>query len=177
MYSFDKIYNKWWMAVFLCFFLLLSNFMPVNASDASSSEEAVNERVKAGIFYFEGYHTKDEEGRLSGYGIEVLQMISRYSHVNFDYVGYDKSWNDMLIMLENGEIDVVTSARRTPEREAKFAFSQPIGRNSTVISVLADNMKYHSGEYQTYDGICIGLLTGSSQNDLLAEFAEEKHFS
>ena len=173
----DKIHRKRWAAALLCLFLALCNFMPANASDASVSNETANKKVKAGIFYFEGYHTKDEEGKLTGYGIEVLQMISQYSHLNFDYVGYDKSWNDMLDMLENGEIDMVTSARRNPEREAKFGFSYPIGRNSTILSILSDNTKYHSGDYATYDGMCIGLLTGSSQNDILAEFAKEKQFS
>ena len=175
----EKTYMKKWMAALLCLFLVLSDFVIANASDVSdmSVQQPTGERVKAGIFYFDGYHMKDEEGRLSGYGIELLQMISKYSHLNFDYVGYDASWNDMLTMLENGEIDVVTSARKYPEREEKFAFSYPVGRNSTVISVLADNTKYHSGDYKSYDGICIGLLKGNGQNDSLAEFAAEKQFS
>ena len=172
-----KIHIKKWMAAFLCLFLILSDFVIANASDVSVPEQPAVERVKAGIFYFDGYHMKDEEGNLSGYGIELLQMISRYSHLNFEYVGYDASWNDMLTMLENGEIDVVTSARKNPEREDKFAFSYPVGRNSTVISVLADNTKFHSGDYKSYDGMCIGLLSGSSQNASLAEFAAEKQFS
>ncbi|MDE7429885.1 MAG: transporter substrate-binding domain-containing protein, partial [Lachnospiraceae bacterium] len=72
---------------------------------------------------------------------------------------------------------VVTSARKNPEREDKFAFSYPVGRNSTVICVLAHNTKFHSGDYKSYDGMCIGLVKGSSQNDSLAEFAAEKQFS
>ena len=31
-------------------------------------------------------------------------------------------------MLEDGEIDMVTSARKTPDREEKFDFSRPIGK-------------------------------------------------
>ena len=173
----DKIRNKKCLVVFLCLFLVLYDFILVNASEVTVPESPAHERVKAGIFYFDGYHVKDEEGRLTGYGMELLQNISKYSHLNFEYVGYDKSWNDMQVMLENGEIDVVTSARKNPEREEKFAFSYPVGRNSTVLSILADNTKYHSGDYKTYNGMCVGLLTGSSQNDALAEFAAEKQFS
>lgn len=172
----DKIHSKRQMAALLCLFLILFGSVSANASDISTQNETINKRVKAGIFCFDGYHTKDENGNLTGYGIEFLQMISQYSHLNFDYVGYDKSWNDMLAMLENGEIDLVTSARKTSEREDKFAFSYPIGRNSTVLSVLADNLKYHSGEYNSYNGMRIGLLKGSSQNDKLEEFAKEKQF-
>ena len=152
---------------------ILSNFITAAADDGQSN----NRTVKAGIFYFEGYHMKDEEGRLTGYGIEFLELVSEYSHLNFRYTGYDNSWGEMLTMLENGEIDIVTSARKTPEREEKFAFSLPIGRNNTVLSVRADNTQLRSGDYNTYNGMTVGLLTGSSQNQSLVEFAEEKGFS
>ncbi|MDE7298537.1 MAG: transporter substrate-binding domain-containing protein, partial [Lachnospiraceae bacterium] len=132
----------------ICFIFILSNLITVSADGAQSS----NRTVKAGIFYFEGYHMKDEEGRLTGYGIEFLDLISQYSHLNFQYAGYDNSWNEMLTMLENGEIDIVTSARRTEDRERRFAFSLPIGRNNTVLSTRADNSRLHSGAYKTYDG-------------------------
>ncbi|MDE6063592.1 MAG: transporter substrate-binding domain-containing protein, partial [Lachnospiraceae bacterium] len=91
--------------------------------------------------------------------------------------GYDNSWGEMLTMLENGEIDIVTTARKTSEREEKFAFSLPIGRNSTVLSVRADNTERRSGDYSSYNGMTVGQLTGSSQNQSLVEFAEEKGFA
>ncbi len=162
------------IAFAICVILILSNSITVTAADGQSSN---NRTVKAGIFYFEGYHMKDEEGRLTGYGIEFLNLVSEYSHLNFQYTGYDNSWNEMLTMLENGEIDMVTTARRTAEREDKFAFSLPIGRNSTVLSARADNLQLHSGDYKTYNGMTVGQLTGSSQNQSLVEFAQEKGFS
>ena len=88
-----------------------------------AGESAGNRTVKAGIFHFDGYHMKDDAGSLSGYGIDFLNLAAEYSHLNFEYVEYDKSWNDMLTMLENGEIDIVTSGRKTEEWEEKYAFS------------------------------------------------------
>ncbi|MDE7269170.1 MAG: transporter substrate-binding domain-containing protein, partial [Acetatifactor sp.] len=161
------------VAFAICAILILSNLITVAAADGQPD----NRTVKAGIFYFEGYHMKDEEGRLTGYGIEFLDLVSRYSHLNFQYTGYDNSWNEMLTMLENGEIDMVTTARRTADREERFAFSLPIGRNSTVLSARADNLQLHSGDYKTYNGMTVGQLTGSSQNQSLVEFAQEKGFS
>ena len=162
-------------AFMICLILILSKLGLIAA--AASDGQSNNRTVKTGIFYFEGYHMKDEEGRLTGYGIEFLDLVSQYSHLNFQYTGYDNSWSEMLTMLENGEIDIVTTARRTPEREEKFAFSLPIGRNNTVLSVRADNTQQHSGDYNTYDGMTVGQITGSTQNQSLAEFAEEKGFS
>ena len=77
-------HRKRLMAALLCLLFILCDFIPAKASDVNVSDGISNERVKAGIFYFDGYHMKDEEGRLSGYGVELLQMISKYSHLNFD---------------------------------------------------------------------------------------------
>ncbi|MDE7303802.1 MAG: response regulator [Oscillospiraceae bacterium] len=120
---------------------------------------------------------KDEDDRLTGYGIEFLSLVSEYSRLNFQYTGYDKAWGEMLDMLESGEIDVVTSARRTPEREERFAFSLPIGRNDTILSIRVNNTQIHRGDYKTYNGMTVGQLEGSSQNESLVEFAEENGFS
>ena len=159
------------IALTVCFLLLLPNFA-VNAE-----EQGNNRTVKAGVFYFDGYHMEDEHGSLTGYGVEFLELVSQYSHLNFIFSGYDQAWGDMLTMLENGEIDVVTSARKTPDREEKFDFSLPIGRNSTVLSIRANNTSLLSGNYATYEGIRVGVVPGSSQNDSLAEFAGKNGFS
>ena len=92
----------------------LGAFAPAFADDDARDDN--NDVVTVGIFEFDGYHMMDEDGNLSGYGIELLELIERYSHLNFRLVGYDRSWNDMLKMLADGEIDMATSARRTPER-------------------------------------------------------------
>ncbi|MBD5154175.1 MAG: response regulator [Oscillibacter sp.] len=173
MQAAKKTIRKRIAAFAVCVVLVLANFI----TTASAAAPSGNQTVTAGIFAFEGYHMEDEEGGLTGYGIEVLDLISEYSHLNFRYAGYENSWNDMLEMLENGEIDVVTSARRTAQREEDFAFSLPIGRNYTVLSVRQDNTQIHSYDYKSYDGMTVGVLKGSSQNNSLAEYAEERGFS
>ena len=40
--------------------------------------------------------------------------MARYWDVDYEYVGYDKSWDDMQQMLEDCEIDMVTSPSKTP---------------------------------------------------------------
>jgi len=168
-------YVKHIFVLFVSFVLILSN---VSSADAAETAETTNNRtVKAGVFFFDGYHMRDSNGDYTGYGIELLNLISQYSHLNFVYTGYDKSWEEMQDMLERGEIDVVTSARRTRQRAEDFAFSLPIERNSTILSIREQNTEIRSGDYDTYDGMTIGLLSGSSQNQSLAGFAEENGFT
>lgn len=136
-----------------------------------------NRDVKAGIFYFAGYHMRDKDGKFSGYGIDLLNLISRHSHLNFHYTGYDKNWDDMLKMLKRGEIDVVTSARRIPQREEDFAFSLPVGRKRTVLTTRSNDSRMKTGDVKSYDGILVGVLEGDSQQEELARFARDKQFN
>ena len=168
----NQSYVKPILALFICFVLLASNI------PASAAEEPANNRtVKAGVFFFDGYHMRDDDGVYTGYGIELLNLISQYSHLNFEFVGYDNTWEEMQSMLLSGEIDVVTSARKTRARTETFGFSDPIERNSTVLSVREENTSFVSGDYSTYDGMTVGLLSGSSQNRTLPTFASENGFT
>jgi hypothetical protein len=94
----------------------------------SSSGQQV---VHVGFFRFEGYHEMNTAGEKSGYGYDFLQMIAGYANFKYIYVGYQKTWNDMLDMLDSGEIDMLTYAVKTPEYEERFDFSEhSIGTSS-----------------------------------------------
>jgi signal transduction histidine kinase len=97
--------------------------------------------------------------------------------VDYEYVGYDKSWDDMQQTLEDGEIDMVTSPRKTPEREEKFDFSRPIGTNNGILTVRSDNSTIVDGNYSTYNGMRVALLNGSSRDKEFADFAGNKGFT
>ncbi len=135
------------------------------------------ETIKVGFFAFEGYHNEDENGYRSGYGYEFIQKMLRYNDYTAEYVGYDKNWSQMQDMLENGEIDVLTSAQKTPEREEKFDFSKPIGTSAAILTVKAGDERFVAGEYSTYEGMRIGVIEGNSRNDKFVEYAKEKGFS
>lgn len=134
--------------------------------------------VKVGFFQFDGYHNIDENGTHSGYGYDFLQKINLYNDWKYEYAGYDKNWADMQDMLENGDIDILTSAQKTPEREAKYDFSSdPIGTSATILTVKEGNTKYVSGEYHNYNGMRVGIIEGNSRNDSLKKFAKTKGFT
>lgn len=71
---------KRFFCVLLCCFLFLQ---------AVPSALAENRTVKAGVFFFDGYHMAEDDGSYTGFGIEFLGLVSRYSHLNFDLVGMD----------------------------------------------------------------------------------------
>ena len=155
--------------------LLLTALLSLSASAAETVSQ--HECVKVGFFAMDGYHMMDEDGNRSGYGYDFLRLMARYWDVDYEYVGYDKSWEEMQQMLIDGEIDMVTSARRTPEREELFDFSRPIGTNNGILTVRSDNSTIVEGQYSTYDGMRVALLRGNSRNDEFAEYARTKGFT
>lgn len=166
-----KVENK--IAVILFFACIISLF-PVHAYAAAGNSRT----LRVGFFAFDGYHVQDGDGNRSGYGYDFLQLLARYGDWTYEYVGYDKSWAEMQDMLADGEIDLLTSAQKTPEREDEFAFSdQAIGTSSIILTVRSGDTRYTAGDYATYNGIRVGLLKNSSRNEKLNKFAAEKGFS
>ena len=166
---------KKYVAALLVFVCVCMIFSPLTAYAAEDSSQ--HETVKVGFFAMDGYHVIDEEGNRSGYGYDFLRLMARYWDVNYEYVGYDKSWDDMQQMLEDGEIDMVTSPRKTPEREEKFDFSRPTGTNNGILTIRSDNSTIVDGNYSTYNGMRVALLNGSSRDKDFADFAGNKGFT
>lgn len=133
--------------------------------------------VKVGFFAMDGYHSVYVDGSMSGFGYDFLQMVSLYGNLNFEYVGYDRSWADMQEMLLNGEIELLTAMRKTPERQKLFDFSKPIGRRSVLLNVRADDDRYNVDDYSTLDSMVVGLLKGSDLNKSLEGFFKKNHFT
>jgi signal transduction histidine kinase/CheY-like chemotaxis protein/ABC-type amino acid transport substrate-binding protein/CRISPR/Cas system-associated protein endoribonuclease Cas2 len=133
--------------------------------------------VKVGYFAMDGYNEIGEDGRYSGYDYDFFQLLGRYTSLNFEYVGYDKSWQEMLEMLDDGEIDILTSIHITEDRQQKYDFSYDIGNSYTMLTVKMGNNRFQSGDYASYDGMKVGMLRESSQNDVFDTFAKENDFA
>ena len=138
------------------------------------------QKVRVGYFGFPGYHEMGQEGKLttgSGYGCDFLFLLRRYANLNYEFVGYEKSWQEMLGMLRRGEIDMVTSATKNNERLKEFAYSAPIGRSHAVIAVKKDDARFHYSDYKSLDGMKLGAIADNSRNLDLAKFAQDRGFS
>ena len=133
---------------------------------------------KVAFYPYDCYHMQDANGKRTGYGYEMMQGLSKYLQCTFSYVGYDKTAAECEEMLRNGKLDLYTAARRTPEREAEFAFStHPSITSYTCMNVKVGNNTIVAGDYTTYDGIRIGLLQRHTYNGSFLEFVAEKGFN
>ena len=161
------------LLVFCCtLFILLTTIAP-------AAGEPTHERrtVRVGVLAQDGLCQKDANGRLSGYTIDLWQLANRYMDVKVEYVGYGKNWNELLQMLEHGELDILTNAQKSPEREQIFAFTKPTGITSGLLNVRADNTKFIAGDYATYNGMRIGTFRKDRTYELFQKWAQEKGFT
>ncbi|MGM9583444.1 MAG: ATP-binding protein [Phascolarctobacterium sp.] len=149
---------------------------------AAGAPQTALQKVRVGYFEFPSYHnmSRSEDGKMtmgSGYGCDFLFLLRRYANLNYEFVGYDKSWKEMLEMLRRGEIDMVTSATKNNERLKEFAYSAPIGKSFAVIAVRKDDERFSYSDYKHFNGMVLGAIAGNSRNNDLAKFAKEKGFS
>ena len=161
------------LLVFCCtLFILLTTIAP-------AAGEPTHERrtVRVGVLAQDGLCQKDANGNLSGYTIDLWQLANRYMDVKVEYVGYGKNWNELLQMLEHGELDILTNAQKSPEREQIFAFTKPTGVTSGLLNVRADNTKFIAGDYATYNGMRIGTFRKDRTYDLFQKWAQGKGFT
>ena len=162
------------MVCLLALILVLTMLCPAFASTVPRRDTP---DYKVAFYAFDCYHMQDEDGHRYGYGYEMMQGLSRYLQCTFSYVGYDKTAAESVEMLRNGEVDLYTAAKKTPEREAEFAFStHPCITATTCMNVKIGNTKVVPGDYSTYQGLRIGLLKRHTYNNRFLEFAKEKAF-
>ena len=155
--------------------VLLGFAMPVYAADGG---RATLRTLRVGFYAYTGYNIMDADGNRSGYAYETLQDMAEYENLNYEYLGYGCDVNEILDMLENGEVDIVPMLRKTPEREERFDFSaEPISNIATMLTVKAGNRSIVAGDYSTYDGMIVGVSrTGNGRNDSFKAYAEEHGF-
>jgi len=163
---------------FLFALLLAASCLCQTTFADGASSQAEQQVIHVGFFRFEGYHDMDTAGEKSGYGYDFLQMIAGYANFKYIYVGYQKTWNDMLDMLDNGEIDMLTYAVKLPEYEERFDFSEhSIGTSSAILTVSASNAAFAANDYRPFDGVRVGFIRGANRKAAFDDYAKEKGFS
>lgn len=149
----------------LSIFCLL-NFLYLPAAFAQTR------KVKVGFFRYQGYQEITNQQERTGYGYDFLQLLKRYTDWEYIYLGYDKNWAQAQEMLLTGEIDLLTSAQKTPRRLSLYEFSDvDIGSSYAILTTREGNKKLIQGDYATYDGMRVGMLRNNSRNVGLEHFA------
>ena len=149
--------------------LLLAVVLAAAALPPAFAEET-GKTVRVGWFESPFNHT-DRYGRRSGYSYEYQRKVAAYTGWTYEYV--EGSWSDLLQMLKDGEIDLMSDVSYTRERTDKMLFaSLPMGTEAYHIFVRPGNTEITSEDYASLNGKKVGVNKDSVQKDLFLEWTE-----
>ena len=154
------------IAMMLCLFMVMALMLPL----AAQAQET-GKTVRVG-WYESPFNTTDQFGRRSGYAYDYQQKIAAYTGWNYEYV--EGSWPELMQMLIDGEIDLMSDVSYTDERAEIMLFSSlPMGAEEYYIYISPDNEEINKDDLSTFNGKKVGVYKGSVQMGFFREWAEK----
>ena len=154
------------VAIILFAALILNVFLPVTVLAKGGDEGKKVVRVG---WHEPPYFIIDENGRKSGYSYEYQRKVAAYTGWEYEYV--EGTWSDLLQMLKEGKIDLMSDVSYSEERTKDMLFtSLPMGTESYYIFISPDNEEISSDNLSTLNGKRIGVTEGSIQKEYFLEW-------
>ena len=83
------------------------------------------------------YSYHDEQGRLTGYDVELARAVAAKIGVQAQFI--ESSWDSLLAGVDAGRFDIVVNqVEASAARRAKYDFSVPYTYDHTAILVRSD---------------------------------------
>lgn len=157
-------------ALALSLLMLFSTVSAVYAASGSSK------RVVRVGWYESPFNQTDEFGRRSGYAYEYQQKIAAYTGWTYEYV--NGTWPELLQMLIDGKIDLMSDVSYTDERSELMYFSAlPMGFEEYYLLVLPENNSISSYDLTTVNGKNVAVNKNSVQKDLFDAWCEQNNIT
>lgn len=154
-----------WAAFLLCVFGALC-LLPTGMARAQSPSQI----VRVG-WYESPYNTIDKQGRRSGYAYEYQLKIAAYTGWTYEYVS--GSWPELMQMLVDGDIDLMSDVSYTQERSEQMLFTDyPMGAEEYYLFVAPGNQQISSSDPSTLNGKRVGVNKGSIQANYYRDWAK-----
>ncbi|MGM9569302.1 MAG: transporter substrate-binding domain-containing protein, partial [Phascolarctobacterium sp.] len=123
-------------------------------------------------FYESEFNKTSPNGNLSGYAYDFQQDIKNYTGWKYEYVRAD--WPELVEMLKEGKIDLMSNVSVTEERLGKMLYSAaPMGAEKFYIYISDKNKEITSENYSALNGKRVGINAGCVQVGLFKNWAQE----
>ena len=156
----------------LCMVFAVLCLLPVIAP-AESAPEVKTIRVG---WYETPFNHKDSLGRRTGYAYEYQRKIAAYTGWRYQYV--EGTWSELVQMLKDGRIDLMSDVSYTEERTQYMLFSGiPMGSELYYLYIHPENEEISIEDETTLSGKKVGVTAGSIQKDLFLEWAAPRGIS
>lgn len=132
-------------------------------------------KIKVACFLYDGYFEVQGDGSHYGYGFEYLDEIAEYTGFEYDY--HFGTWAECVDMIENGEADLMPMLPRTEEREQELEFTKNVTNSTTLCLFAKDDSNYAYEDFESFDGMRVGVFDVGGGNVILQKYCENNEFS
>ena len=154
----------------LCAVFTVLCLMPVCAPAEDSPKV-----VRVG-WYNTPFNQKDAFGRRTGYAYEYQRKIAAYTGWKYQYV--EGNWPELLQMLRDGKIDLMSDVSYLEERTEYVLYSSlPMGEELYYLYVNPENREISADDYKTLNGKKVGITRGTVQKGLFESWLEARGIS
>ena len=159
----------------ITFLLMVAFVLSVAMPMRAFAQEKEKKVVRVG-WHEAPYFITDENGRLSGYSYEYQRKVAAYTGWEFEYV--EGMWSDLLVMLKNGEIDLLSDVSYTEDRANYMLYaSLPMGTEAYYVFVAPDNKEITAENISALNGKKVGITKGTIQMGLFENWAKSHDIS
>lgn len=129
--------------------------------------------VRVGAFNFYPGIFKDTDGTVKGFYVDSLSEIASKENIRFEYVW--GTWNEGLERIKSGEIDIITSAAYTVERDLYLDYCKtPL---LTVWSELYVPLKSEIDNITAIEGKKVAVMKGDFNANNFIEMVKKFHIT
>ena len=158
-------------------FLSIIIFFSVSLFADPQFPEISRTKVKVGFYEMQGAQEIDKDGNLSGFYYDYLQATMQYNSWDLEFVT-NCDWDSCLEMLKNGQIDILCGVQKNPEREKVYDFSEASSKVFySSIFVGKNNIEIPYEDFQSLDGLTVGLIENSARTPNFFKFCKEHNIS
>lgn len=153
--------------------LSILSFVEVRAEEQQTGDTSLR-KVRVGYLLYQGYQEGEGDAPKSGYGYEYLQQIAYYAGWEYEYV--NGSFNELLEMLKNGEIDIMGDLSYTEERAKDINYAkEEQGREYYYLFVREDRTDISATDLSTLQNAKVGINKGSVQVEIFQDWCKKNN--
>ncbi len=161
--------------------LTLIHFTTLNSSivyaEQDKDKPAGSCFMKVGWEPWEPYMYLTPGNEVSGLDIEIIEAIAQEAGCILSYT--QANWASLLVMLQNGEVDILPGASRSKAREAYALFSDSYREEHFAFYVNSDDL---DGFPKTITGILegskqVGITSGYMYGDEMADLQDSDKYA
>lgn len=123
--------------------------------------------IKVGVDKdFAPYEWINKDGEYVGLAAEYINLLEERLGVKFDIIS-NRSWDELMTMAQNDEIDMLACLNETTERKEYLTFTDPYIQNPVVI--INTDINGYIGSLKNLAGKTVALEKGNFSNALLSD--------